>query len=201
MADTKKRGSRTGRTAGSPHNREAILASARREFSENGFEGTTIRRIASGAGVDVALLYHYFASKDELLIESLRAAEAPRLSELTDGDPNKLGERLIRRALATYDEGSDTLVGLIRAACTHAEAARVLRESLDKGELLQLVTVLGRPQPTLRATLIASTLIGITLARSIIGAEALASASTDSLVAWYGPTIQRYLVEPLAGDA
>jgi AcrR family transcriptional regulator len=200
MAERKRDGSRPGRTTGSPNNREAILASARREFTENGFEGTTIRRIAVGAGVDVALLYHYFASKDELLLESLRAAETSGLSDVLDGDRDGIGERLLRRALATYDDGSDTLVGLIRAASTHEEAARVLRESLMQGYLIQLVKSLHRPQPGLRATLIASVLIGLTTSRSIIGAEELTGATTESLISWYAPTIQQYLVGALLGD-
>lgn len=201
MEDTAPRRTRPGRTAGSPHNRDAILAAARREFTVSGFDGATIRGIAKGAGVDVALLYHYFASKDELLLESLRATEAPRLAELLDGDRGHLGERVLRRALAAYHDGSDALVGLIRSACTHDQAARVLRQSLTEGELIQLVRALGYPQPELRATLIASTLIGLTTTRSIIGADALAAADIEALVGWYAPAIQHYLVGALPGDS
>ena len=200
MVDNPSQGIRTGRTAGSPHNRQAILESARREFGENGFDRTTIRRIAAGAGVDVALLYHYFASKDELLLESLRAAEAPRLGEVLEGDRAELGARLLRRALAVYDDGSDTLVGLIRAACTHEEAAQAMRQGLVRGELIQLLDALGQPQPEVRATLIASTLIGLTTTRSIVGAEVFVAVDTETLIAWYAPAIQHYLLEPLAGD-
>jgi AcrR family transcriptional regulator len=195
------RGVRTGRTAGSPGNREAILEAARREFSESGFEGTTIRRIAAGAGVDVALVYHYFASKDQLLLESLRRSGKYDLEQVRGGDLAGLGERLLRQALAVYEDGSDTLVGLIRAASTHEDAAATLRNGLAKGELVPLLEALGRSQPEVRAALIASTLIGLTATRSIVRAEPLADADLDTLVAWYAPTIQRYLVEPLPGDS
>ncbi|AYG03311.1 TetR family transcriptional regulator [Gryllotalpicola protaetiae] len=189
---------RTGRPVGSPPNRDAILASARREFSENGFEGTTIRKIAAGAGVDVALVYHYFTSKDQLLLESLHDARTYELTHVLDGDPARIGERLLRQALTVYDDG-DALVGLIRAAGTHEEAAKALREGIGEGELIQLLNALGQPQSEVRAALIASTLVGLTTTRSIVRAGALADADHDTLVAWYAPTIQRYLTEPLPG--
>ncbi|MCL2514927.1 MAG: TetR family transcriptional regulator [Microbacteriaceae bacterium] len=190
---------RTGRAAGSPRNRDAILAAARREFGENGFEGTTVRKIAAGAGVDVALVYHYFASKDQLLLESLHDARSPVLIEVLDGDPERIGERLLRQALAVYDDG-DALVGLIRAASTHEEAAKALREGIGEGELVPLLKALGQPQPEVRAALIASVLVGLTTTRSIVRAGALVAADHDALVAWYAPTIQRYLTEPLPGS-
>lgn len=190
---------RTGRSAGSPPNRDAILASARREFSENGFEGTTVRKIAAGAGVDVALVYHYFASKDQLLLESLHEARSYELAQVLDGDRDRIGERLLRQALAVYEDG-DALVGLIRAASTHEEAAEALREGIGKGELVPLLNALGQSQPEVRAALIASILVGLTATRSIVRAEALAAADHDALVAWYAPIIQRYLTEPLPGS-
>jgi AcrR family transcriptional regulator len=197
-AAEKARGTRTGRTVGSPHNREAILVSARREFSESGFEGTTIRRIAAGAGVDVALVYHYFASKDQLLLESLRQVGTYELEKVLDGDRQGLGERFLRQALAVYEDGSDNLVALIRAASTHEDAAKALREGLTQGELVPLLIALEQSLPEVRAVLIASTLVGLTTTRSIVGAEVLIGADVETLVAWYAPTIQRYLVEPLS---
>jgi AcrR family transcriptional regulator len=194
------RGVRTGRTAGSPDNREAILEAARHEFSESGFEGTTIRRIAARAGVDIALVYHYFASKDQLLLESLRQGGTYDLEKVLAGDPAGLGERLLRQALAVYEDGSDTLVGLIRAASTHEDAAATLRNGLAKGELVPLLETLRQSQPDVRAALIASTLIGLTATRSIVRAAPLAGADLETLVSWYAPSIQRYLVGPLPGD-
>ena len=44
-----------------------ILDAAREAFAETGWAGTTIRAVARVAGVDPALVYHYFDSKEGLL--------------------------------------------------------------------------------------------------------------------------------------
>src|SRR5439155_1530190 len=66
---------RVGRTPGSPANREAILSAAKTYFERHGYEGSTIRGIADAAGVDPALLYHYFGSKDQLLVAALLGSQ------------------------------------------------------------------------------------------------------------------------------
>ena len=52
-------------------------------------------------------------------------------------------------------------------------------------------------QPELRMSLVASQLMGVVLARYVVGVEPLVSASNAELVAAYAPTLQRYLQEPL----
>src|SRR5258707_2848027 len=84
---------RTGRSPGSPPNRQAILAAARLEFSQRGYEGATIRRIAQAAGVDAALVHHYFGSKDELLQAALQPADEAHLEQVLAGPREGLGER------------------------------------------------------------------------------------------------------------
>ena len=46
--------------------RESILKSAERLFAEKGFELTTVREIAQGSGVNVAMIYYYFKTKEGL---------------------------------------------------------------------------------------------------------------------------------------
>src|SRR6266542_4222884 len=75
---TGRGGGRVGRPAGSPPNREAILAAARTQFAERGYENATIRGIAAGAGVDPALVHHYYGSKDQLFAAALRLPFSPR---------------------------------------------------------------------------------------------------------------------------
>lgn len=66
------RGKRTGRPRGASPNRQAIIDAARLLFSERGYTGATMRRIAAAAGVDVALVHHYFGTKDDLLVAVLQ---------------------------------------------------------------------------------------------------------------------------------
>jgi AcrR family transcriptional regulator len=195
---------RPGRAPGSPPNREAILAAARALFGERGYERATIRAIAARAGVDAALVYHYFGSKDRLLGSALRVGEGDVLPELVAQGVDGVGERIIRGTFAHYDRlpagELGALIGLLRSATTNPDAARVLRESFETGGLARIALAVGLPQPRLRATLAGSTLFGLAMARYVVRLEPIASADVESLVAWYAPTLQRYLAEPLPGD-
>lgn len=198
-----KRG-RIGRTPGSPQNREAIRAAALEQFTKHGYDRATIRDIAAAAGVDPALVLHYFGSKDQLLVAALEFPVNPRelVSELLAGGVDGLGERLLRRALSVWssEPGGGTMVGLIRSSASHEEAARMMREFFTREVIGQVAKSLNVPQPGLRAALVASQLIGLAMARFVVRFEPIASAPIDDMVAWYAPTLQRYLTGPLAGD-
>src|SRR5262249_13536741 len=150
------------------------------------------------------LVHHYFGTKDELLLAALQPTDPEGLVDLITAERAGLGERFLRATLAAYEmahpAGWGTLVGLLRSATTHPDAARVLRETLARGGIARLVEALGLPQPRLRAALIAAELAGLAMARHVVRLEPLASADREALVAWYGPTLQRYLTEPLPGD-
>src|SRR5215475_14300867 len=96
---------RSGRPPGSPPNREAILESAREQFAERGYDGTTIRGIAAGAGVDPALVHHYFGTKDQLLLATLMDAAQldTAIATLLTGGLDGLGERVLRATFETYE--------------------------------------------------------------------------------------------------
>ncbi len=68
---------RTGRRPGNQDTREAILAAARQAFAEKGFDGASIRQIATGAGVDPALVHHYFGTKDQLFLDTMQVPFDP----------------------------------------------------------------------------------------------------------------------------
>ncbi len=196
----------TGRPAGSPANREAILAAARQQFVERGYDGATIRSIAAGAGVDPALIHHYFGTKDRLLLATLQelAQVDESIPQLLAGGVDGLGERVIRAIFDVYETLYRpmwaALIGLLRSAIAHEDAARHLRAGFGDGGLVRLIEALGLPQPDLRAALVGSELFGLMIARLVVRMEPIASADIDSLVAWYAPTLQRYLTEPLPGD-
>ncbi|MEO7122095.1 MAG: TetR family transcriptional regulator [Lacisediminihabitans sp.] len=58
--------------------RQQIIASAITEFAERGVDGTSLRTLGDAIGVSHATLRHYFASRDELLVEVYRAHEQQR---------------------------------------------------------------------------------------------------------------------------
>src|SRR5215472_6554704 len=199
-------GRRTGRPAGSPPNREAILESARNRFAERGYDGTTIRGIAAGAGVDPALVHHYFGTKDQLLLATLMEAAQldTAIATLLKGGLDGLGERFLRATFETYETALrpmvQTIVGLVRNAVASEDAARLLREGFAGGGLVRLLEAVAVSQPRLRAAMVGGDLFGLALARYVVRVEPIASADIDSIVAWYAPTIQRRLTEPLPGD-
>jgi hypothetical protein len=114
-----------------------------------------------------------------------------------------LGERLLRMAFDAYEIVYRpiwaALLGLLRSASSEGDAAQVLREHFGEGGLARIMEALGLSQPRLRATLVATEILGFMLARFVVRLEPVASADLDTVVAWYAPTVQRYLTEPLPG--
>ena len=189
---------RTGRRPGEPETRGRIAAAARALFAERGFEGASIRAVAAGAGVDPALVHHYFGTKQQLFLE---AVDFPvdvirAVGELAGGDVEETGERLVRFALRLWDDPEvlPRLLGVLRSAVTDEQAARMLGVLFTRQGPVQLVRALGSDQPDLRAELVGTQLVGLAIARHILRVEPLASADHEAIVAAVGPTMQRYLV-------
>jgi AcrR family transcriptional regulator len=193
---------RTGRRPGASDTRERILGAARAIFAELGFDGTTIRAVAVRAGVDPALVHHYFGSKQQLFVAAMElpvdlAADVPRV---LDGPPNELGKRIARFVLDLWEQPRTRplMFGLIRSATTDPVAAGMLRGVLEEGPFAAIAKATDRPDADLRATLIGSQLIGLALARYIVKVEPMASLPREALVEAIGPTLQRYLVGELS---
>jgi AcrR family transcriptional regulator len=194
---------RTGRRLGGTplQTREAILAAARRLFAERGFEDASMRAIAAEAGVDAALITHFFGSKASLLTESIDwpfdpDRELPRI--LKDGS-ERAGEGLVALFVRTWDrEGSrNPLITLLRAASTEPSAAALLSDFMRTRLFGPLLGELGSDQPEIRANLAAAQLGGLGLARYILALEPLASARPRDVVGWIAPSVQRYLTGKL----
>jgi AcrR family transcriptional regulator len=198
------RATRTGRRPGSADTRGRILDAARATFGERGFDGTTMRGVAARAGVDPALIHHYFGSKQRLFVAAMEfpvdfAVTVPRLLA---GPREGIGERLVRFVFETWESPPvrPLIVGLVRSATTDPVAAAMLRELLAEGPLLALTHAIDRPDARLRAALVGTQLIGLAMARYVVAVEPLASAPIEDLVGAVGPTVQRYLTGDLARD-
>ena len=191
---------RTGRRPGSSDTRGRILAAARETFGERGYDGATIRAIATGAEVDPALVHHYFGSKQQLFVTAMEFPVdlSAMIPMVIAGPPETLGERLVAAVLELWEAPTmqPMLLGLLRSASSDPVAAAMLRRYLSEGPILALASASDRPDASLRAVLAGSQLIGLALARHVVRVEPLASASREHLAMAIGPTIQRYL----AGD-
>lgn len=190
-----------GRRPGSPQTREAILEAAMQAFAMNGYAGTTIRVVASEAGVDPALVMHFFGSKDGLFDAAIRAGAVPlyRLMEALEGDTEGLGERLVAHYLSLWEDPhhGPRLRAVMNAATTSPAAAAMLKEFVTRDVLHPIATRLGIDHAEVRGTLAGSQLIGIAFARYVLEAEPLAALGRDQLIRCVGSSIQRYLTGDL----
>jgi len=195
---------RTGRRAGGSGTREAILDSARQQFSESGYSGATIRAIAAGAGVDPALVHHFYGNKEHLFAAAMQLPFIPSetiKAALADGvrpPAVSAGEHIVRSALATWESPAvgHAFPGLLRSAMTSEQAAAMLREFITEAILAPLASVAdeaGAGDAAFRASLVGSQMLGLAITRYVLQFGPVASASHEQLSAAIGPTVDRYL--------
>lgn len=189
-----------GRRPGRVDTRAEILAAARASFAEKGFSGTTIRGVAATAGVDPALVHHYFGTKDDLFVAALRLPVDPRavLAPVIALGADGAAERLLRVFLSVWDD-PELRLSLVAVARTIFEPSgqALFRDGFLKVVLGPVGVGLGIDDPDRRMPLVASQVIGLILLRYVLEVEPLASMDPELVVATYAPTIQRYLTGDL----
>src|SRR5919204_4026581 len=186
---------RTGRRPGATDTREQIAVAARTLFAELGYEKASFRRIAAAAGVDPALVVHFFGSKDELFrqVMVLPPAVADALQHLSDGPRETVGRRLAQLVVGALENPASRAVvlGRIRCATTHPDAAALVRETVTR-DVGALASALTDDRPETRAVLVGTHLVGLAIARYVVLVEPLASMSAAEVVDLIAPTFQRY---------
>jgi AcrR family transcriptional regulator len=200
----KHEGKRRGRRPAGSDTKSALIEAARDVFTEQGYEGATVRAIAKRAGVDPAMVNHWFGGKEGLFAKAvLQLPVDPAVigAELTTGDPATVGERAVRRFLTVWDTtGGGQFAALIRSVAGHEMALQGLRELFLK-IFKKVADGTGTDQPMFRANLVASQLIGMGMVRYVTCFEPLASTGIETMVAAVAPTIQRYLTGDITGDS
>ncbi len=193
---------RTGRRPGKPDTKRMILDAARASFAEHGFAGASVRRIAAAAGVDPALVHHYFGTKERLFLATVDVpVDLPMIiGRIAAGGVDGFGLRMIGTLLSVWDSpaGSGLAVAL-RTALADPVRTRMLREFVGT----QLIGALLRPlqlpaaEADLRAGLVMSQVAGLITGRYLLAVEPLASLPPAQLAQTIGATVQRYLSGPL----
>jgi AcrR family transcriptional regulator len=190
-----------GRRPGKTQTREAILESADRSFAAAGYSGASMRAIARDAGVDPALIAHFFGSKAGLFIAAVRWPVEPdeALAETLAGGREEVGRRLAGVFLRHWSglETRSPIIALINAATVDPAAAALLRDFLMKKLMLPVLEALDADQRILRAGLVSAHLTGLGISRYVIGLLDPNEVSDEELVSAVAPTLQRYLTEPL----
>ncbi|MEO7269794.1 MAG: TetR family transcriptional regulator [Knoellia sp.] len=197
-----------GRRPGGEDTRAAIIAAARAEFAQRGYDGTSLRGIAREAGVDAKLVHHYFDGKTELFAEVLAFPADPSelIERLVSVPRAELGEGLVRVFLSVWDNpvGRQRFAAMFAAAAANEEHARMVREFVGREIFVRLIERLSDGDEVgegssveLRAALGAGQLIGMGVLRYVVKIPALADATVEEIVAILGPTLQEHLVPSL----
>jgi AcrR family transcriptional regulator len=185
-------------TSKSSRTKARIMDAARSEFSRHGYQGATVRAIASAARIDPSMIIRYFDSKAGLFDAVCEISL--RLPALGEVPRDAVGALLVRHFLTRWegDAGDDSLVLLLRSGAVDPEAALRLN-AIFAGQLLPaLAEVVDDPEEVpARVGLVASQMLGLALTRSILRIPPVVSMTPDEIVARIGPTVQRYLTAPL----
>jgi AcrR family transcriptional regulator len=189
---------KVGRRPGNQDTRGQIIAAARHAFAAKGFAGASMRGIAAEAGVDAALIHHYFDNKQQLFLATvaLPLGLPDVLEQVTAGDRVDLGERVVRTVLGVWDsELQPSLVAAIRTALTDPALTRSVGEFLTLEVVGRVLRQDDLPpeEANRRAGLVASQILGLVIGRYVLRLPVLVDRQTEDLVAEIGPTVQRYV--------
>lgn len=184
-----------GRRPGPTETREKILAEARDLFAEKGYDGASLRAIARAAGVDPALVHHFFGNKEGVFIEAMRFPMDPStlLPRIMSFPRERLGEAMVRTFLDVWgdEERRAPLLAMLRSAMTNERAAALMREFIASALFGRAKQATDAPSLAIQAA--AGQMIGIMILRYVLRIEPMASASEEELVGLVAPTLQRYL--------
>lgn len=194
---------RPGRPRGASDTRERILASARDLFARNGFDKTSIRAVAAAAGVDSALVHHYYGTKEQLFTAAIRIPLDPMtiLGPLREAPVEELGYKLPSLLLPLYDsELGAGMIATIRSLLSGADVSLVrafLREVIIEEIAARVDTPPGAG--IIRAEFVASQIAGVLMARYILELQPFASLPPEQIAQTIAPNLQRYLTGDLPG--
>jgi AcrR family transcriptional regulator len=194
---------RPGRPAGNSDTRDRILASARELFARNGIGNTSIRAVAAAAGVDSALVHHYFGTKEQLFAAAVRIPIDPMevIRPLREVPVEELGYKLPSLLLPLYDsELGAGIIATLRSILAGSEV-NLFRTFLQDVIAVEVGSRVDNPPGTgiIRIQFVASQLVGVIMARYILELEPFASLPVEQVVETIAPTLQRYLTGDLPG--
>lgn len=186
---------RTGRRPGAVDTREQILTAARKEFAAKGFRGATTRSIADAAGVNVALLSHYFGSKAQLFEATLELIDelGAEMHEILAGDLPGAGERLTRTYLTPWEDLTTRgqLLAAVRTNLAGDEALHRIQDVLNAA--IDDATADAHPERRTGLALAMSHLLGVAITRYVSCVAPITDMSFDEVVTRVAPAVQLHL--------
>jgi AcrR family transcriptional regulator len=185
---------RTGSRAEQRRRTEArILDAASRVFLAAGYERTTIRAVASAAGVDAGLVMHYFGSKQELFRRVIDAFAGP-VPEVS-GAPEQAIEQILATLADRLANEPVASLTVLRSMLTNTEAASVISEGMTRYQA-QIARTIPAGDASLRAAIISAILLGVTVSRHLIKSDELASADPAQVISLLRPCMISLAAQP-----
>lgn len=177
-----------------------MLTAARTAFAEKGFRRTTIRAVAASAGVDPALVHHYFGTKGDLFVAALEIPVDPRevMAPVIAAGPDGAGERLLRALLGVWDDPAvqPGLLAMIRSLLSD-DSDQMVREAFLPVVVAPVIAALAVDRPEVRVPLVAGQVAGLILTRYVLAVPQMAQMPVEDVVARVGPVLQHYLTGEL----
>ncbi|WP_198957188.1 TetR family transcriptional regulator [Mycobacterium lehmannii] len=194
---------RPGRPPGPSDTRERILNSARELFARNGIDKTSIRAIAAAAGVDPALVHHYFGTKTQLFAAAIHIPIDPMqvIGPLQQVPVEEIGRTLPSLLLPLWDsELGKGFIAALRSIIASNDTSLV-RSFLQEVIAREVGSRVDDPPGSgpVRVQFVASQLVGVVMARYILELEPFKSLPVDQVVDTIAPNLQRYLTGELPG--
>ena len=194
---------RPGRPPGTSDTRDRILASARELFARNGIDKTSIRAVAAGAGVDPALVHHYYGTKQQLFAAAIHLPIDPMqvIGPLRETPVSELGLRLPSVLLPLWDsELGSGFIATLRSLLAASEVSLV-RSFFQEVITVEVGSRVDDPPGSgmIRVQFVASQLVGVVMARYILELEPFASLPVEQIAETIAPNLQRYLTGDLPG--
>lgn len=194
---------RPGRPSGTTDTRERILDSARKLFAANGFDKTSVRAIATAAGVDSALVHHYFGTKQQLFTAAVHIPIDPMtvLGPLRDAPLDQLGHTLPSLLIPLWDSTLGAgFIATLRSMLAGSDVT-LLRSFIQEIITAEIGPRVDNPPGSgkIRIQFVASQLVGVAMARYILALEPFTSLPAQQIADTIGPNLQRYLTGELPG--
>jgi AcrR family transcriptional regulator len=168
-----------------------ILDSAAQAFLTAGYERTTIRAVASAAGVDAGLVMHYFGSKQELFRRVIDAAPVPEVS----GPPGQAAEQILAGLADRLASEPVASLTLLRSMLTNPEAASAASAGIARYQA-QIAGAIPADDADLRAAIISAITLGISVSRHLIKTGELASADPAQVIRLLRPCMLSLTASP-----
>jgi AcrR family transcriptional regulator len=168
-----------------------ILDAATQAFFSAGYDRTTIRAVASAAGVDAGLVMHHFGSKQELFRRVIDAAPVPEVS----GTPAEAAEQILAGLASRLASEPVASLTMLRSMLTNPEAASAADDAITRYQA-QIAQAIPADDAGLRAAIISAITLGITVSRHLIKSDELASADPAQVIELLRPCVLSLAAHP-----